>query len=150
MRSYLLWSTTSGSSSRKKRGIQPSMFSKWFSVGTCNLLPKSCSQTHLSLTSIHANCFFIVHDISLRHYEIHLNCTIATSCNQILLTEWKIQTVYSHHISKIYLYWPMYASITDHRITENKYKFIYKFEHFKLNLYNISKYSVKVKEFISF
>ena len=78
------------------------------------------NRQHPSLTSIHANCFQIVHDISLRHYEIHLNCTVATSCNQILLIEWKIQTVYSHHISKIYFYWPMYASITD-RITENKW-----------------------------
>ena len=75
---------------------------------------------HPSLTSIHANCFYIVHGISLRHWEIHLNCTIATSCNQILLIEWKIQTVHSHHISKIYFHWPMYASITD-RITENKW-----------------------------
>ena len=78
------------------------------------------NRQHPSLTSIHANCFYIVHGISLRHWEIHLNCTIATSCNQILLIEWKIQTVYSHHISKIYFYWPMYASITD-RITENKW-----------------------------
>ena len=82
---------------------------------------------HPSLTSIHANCFSIVHGISLRHWEIHLNCTITTSCNQILLIEWKTQTAYSHHISKIYFHWPMYPSITE-RITENKWaQFIHTF-----------------------